>query len=371
MKDQTLLQAKSSTTSKVQINPTNDQFRISSRVNDFLRKWINKEELEEGTIFLDDVSELDYRNSHSLEEAGQLAPKAVVYLDRINDIRYINKFLETINKKLAIGGYFFGCAETAGNRKEKIMERYPKRLNTIVHSLDYLVQRVWPKLPYLKKLYFFLTKGRNRVIAETEVYGRLYSCGFSLLDLQKIENRLYFVVRKIGSPDYNLTPTYGPLIRLNRYGKNNKMIKVYKFRTMHSYSEYIQEYVFEQNGLKAGGKIDNDPRVTTVGHFLRKYWLDELPMLINLIKGDLKLFGVRPISKHYFKLYPEDFQSFRKQFKPGLVPPFYVDLPKTFDEIIESEKKYLGQYEKNPLLTDLKYLFKAFYNILVKRERSS
>jgi lipopolysaccharide/colanic/teichoic acid biosynthesis glycosyltransferase len=103
---------------------------------------------------------------------------------------------------------------------------------------------------------------------------------------------------------------------------------------------------------------------------MRKYWIDELPMLYNLLRGDLKLFGVRPISKHYFSLYPTEFQEFRKNFKPGLVPPVYVEIPKTLQDTVEIERRYLKAYEHRPFLTDIQYLFKAFYNIFIKRVRS-
>ena len=116
--------------------------------------------------------------------------------------------------------------------------------------------------------------------------------------------------------------------------------------------------------------MKNDPRVNAVGRFLRKYWLDELPMLINLLKGDLKLFGVRPISEQYLSLYPKEFQEFRKKFRPGLIPPYYSDLPKTLKEIVESERRYLQAYQEAPLKTDLQYFYKALHNIIVKKVRS-
>lgn len=105
--------------------------------------------------------------------------------------------------------------------------------------------------------------------------------------------------------------------------------------------------------------------------FLRKFWLDELPMLYNFLKGDVKLVGVRPLSQHYFSLYPEDFQKKRINYKPGLIPPFYSDLPKTLEDIIESEKLYLQKYDKKPFITDLKYFFKAVFNIILKKVHSN
>jgi lipopolysaccharide/colanic/teichoic acid biosynthesis glycosyltransferase len=110
--------------------------------------------------------------------------------------------------------------------------------------------------------------------------------------------------------------------------------------------------------------------VTTVGGFMRRFWLDELPMLINLFKGDLKLVGVRPLSTHYFSLYPEEMQRRRSQYRPGLVPPFYVDMPKSLDEVIDSERRYLDLYDKRPFRTDWVYFWRAMWNIFVKRARS-
>jgi lipopolysaccharide/colanic/teichoic acid biosynthesis glycosyltransferase len=181
---------------------------------------------------------------------------------------------------------------------------------------------------------------------------------------------LYFVGRKVNEPLFPTEPSYGPIVKLERIGKNGKMIKVYKLRTMHPYAEYIQEYVYKKDGLAEGGKFNNDFRVSTMGKFFRALWLDEFPSLINLIKGDLKLFGVRPLSKHYFSLYTPELQEKRIKYKPGLVPPFYVDLPKTLKEIMESEMKYLNAYDKHPFRTDFRYFFIAMFNIIFRRYRS-
>jgi lipopolysaccharide/colanic/teichoic acid biosynthesis glycosyltransferase len=93
-------------------------------------------------------------------------------------------------------------------------------------------------------------------------------------------------------------------------------------------------------------------------------------MLINLVKGDLKLVGVRPLSEHYFKLYSKTLQEKRINYKPGLIPPFYADYPKTLDEIMDSEIRYMEAYKNHPFLTDFKYFFRAGFNILFKRYRS-
>ena len=104
---------------------------------------------------------------------------------------------------------------------------------------------------------------------------------------------------------------------------------------------------------------------------MRKYWIDELPMIINWVKRDLKIVGVRPLSKDYFNRYPDDLKDLRIKTKPGLIPPYYVDLPVTFDEICDSERKYLNLYFKNPWSTDLSYFFGARKGFCAKHTTTS
>jgi len=139
---------------------------------------------------------------------------------------------------------------------------------------------------------------------------------------------------------------------------------------MYPYSEYIQKYVYDLQGTSDGDKAENDFRITGWGRFFRKIWLDELPMFINLIRGDVKLVGVRPLSRTKFETYPVELQDKRTKTKPGLIPPFYADMPKTQDELFESESRYLDAYFQSFFTTDFKYFFKAFYNIVIKRARS-
>lgn len=294
----------------------------------------------------------------------------IVNLKRINDIQRINKFFEAVNTKIPNGGLFIGCVETYKIRKQRILKKLPPVLNWIYYFFDFIVKRVFPKLGITKRLYFFITRGHNRVLSMAETFGRLYSCGFELVDKDFINNHLYFVARKTKEPAFDYNPTYGVFVRLKRVGKGGKIIKVYKLRTMHAYSEYLQEYIYKTHSLQEGGKFHNDFRVTTIGKFARKFWLDELPMLFNVLKGDLKIVGVRPLSPQYFSLYPQEIQERRKKYKPGLIPPFYSDLPKTFEEIVESEKRYMDSFDKHPFRTDWRYFWKAFVNIVFKKARS-
>ena len=295
----------------------------------------------------------------------------IINLKKINDTNRINKFFETVNMKLAHNGIFVGFVETKNLRKHRILNKFFPPFNYLYYIIDFLLKRVAPKFFLTKNLYFLITGGNNRVITKAETFGRLYSCGFEIVNEQVIGNYMYFVVRKIREPLFPQDPTYGPIIKLRRVGKDGKIFNVYKMRTMHPYAEYLQAYIFDKNQLEEGGKFKNDFRVSTIGKIMRKFWLDELPMIVNWLQGDMKLVGVRPLSKHYYSLYKKELQQRRVEYKPGLVPPFYADMPKTLEEIMESETKYLDAYDKSPLFTDIRYFFKAFWNIIVKKARSA
>lgn len=290
--------------------------------------------------------------------------RKIINLERLNDIRFLNKFLESINSKLIPGGEFIGRFEEYNSRKQRVLELHPKPMKYLVHSGDIFFNRVVPKFPLSKKIYFKVTKGRGRVLSKAEAFGRLYSCGFEITEEYEIEGEYYFVAKKVKEPAFDKYPSYGPLIKLRRVGKDGKLIKVYKLRTMHPFSEYLQDYVFQKNELQEGGKFKDDFRISKEGKIFRKFWIDELPMFINFFKGEMKLIGVRPLSQQYFNLYTKELQEKRTRTKPGLLPPFYADMPKTLEEIIASELKYLDAYEKAPFKTDCKYFYFAVRNIL-------
>lgn len=295
----------------------------------------------------------------------------LVNFARINDIPRINRFFHSINQKLPLNGVFVGCTETKGDRKKRILKKYPPVISHCYYCFDFIFKRIFPKLPITKTIYFKITEGRNRVLSWTETLGRLYSCGFSIVDEQKINGKMYFVVKKVDEPAIDDEPSYGPICKMKRFGQYGKVINVYKFRTMHPFSEYLQQYIYDKNSLREGGKFNDDFRISTVGRFMRKYWIDELPMIANLIKGDIKLVGVRPLSKQYLGLYSSELREKRLNHKPGLIPPFYADMPKTLEEIMRSELNYLERYEKNPFITDFTYFFKSLTQILIKKARSN
>ena len=264
-----------------------------------------------------------------------------------------------------------GKAHTISTHRDYFRDKYPGFLGEIFYGLSFIWGRVFPKLPLLKKFYFALTKGRNRMVSRAEILGRLCFCGFEIVAEEEFQQRFFFIARKIKRPYMDRNPTYGPLVRLQRLGLGGRPITVYKFRTMYPFSEYLQEYVYNNCNLEKGGKFKNDFRVTGWGKFMRRTLLDELPMLYNWLRGDLRLVGVRPLSRQYFELYPPEHRLLRTKIKPGLVPPFYADLPVTLEEIVDSERRYIEAYSQKPVWTQVRYFFKCLYNIVVKGKRST
>jgi lipopolysaccharide/colanic/teichoic acid biosynthesis glycosyltransferase len=296
----------------------------------------------------------------------------VINLGLVNNIRFINKFFIRVNERLELGQCYVGRFESIRNR----YSRKKKRLNPILFAFnfifDFLFLRLTPKIWGLKKIYFLVTRGRNRLISKGEVLGRLVSCGFDIVSIKNVQGIHYFVAKKVTDPIVEDNPSYGPLIKLSRMGRDGKIIQVYKFRTMHPYAEYLHDYILRQNGYADTGKPADDFRLAFYGPFLRRYWLDELPQLINVFKGEMKLMGVRPVSPRYFQDIPEDLQQLRLKHKPGCIPPYVaLDRPGSKDDVLEAEREYLLMKEKNPYFTDTKLFFRAIFNILFRRKRSA
>lgn len=341
----------------------------------YLRKFPGVYDFIGGTL---ELTSFDFRRCVMIRSADvfnvEILPELYfefyMNLHEINDIRNINEYFLKLSKRLLKGGYYVGRVEPTHLRFERFLRNYPYHLAKILYFFDFIWRRIIPNMPFLRKIYFTFSNGKKRVISFSEVLGRLYYCGYEICNYKQFDNYIYFIARKVNETYEVGNPVYGPLIKLKRVGKGGKILNIYKFRTMHPYSEFIQKFIYDQNNLDAGGKIKNDFRVTAWGKIFRKFWLDELPMFINWFKGDLKLVGVRPISQHYLSIYDDDLKEMRAKHKPGIFPPFYYDMPKTLEEIMNSERRYLTLYEKNHFMTDVKYFLFILYNIFIRRARS-
>lgn len=298
--------------------------------------------------------------------------KIFINTKRINQIRFINQHFEYINKTILLGESYFGHFETFTAKKNRLWINKIPLLRTIYFFFDFIFNRVFPKIKYINNIYFLFTKGKNRLLSKAEVLGRLIANGFEIELFRNIDGICYFRVKKVSEITQKASSSYGLIFKMKRIGKNGKLFDVYKFRTMHPFSEYLQDYIVKKHGLNEKGKISRDFRLTPWGKWMRKYWIDEIPQLLNLLRGQMKLVGVRPVSQSYFNSLPEDLQLLRTKFKPGCIPPYVaLNYPSSFDEVVKAERIYLEMKIKQPYLTDLKFFFYALINIFLKGKRSS
>ena len=290
----------------------------------------------------------------------------------LNKIRHLNTFLNKANEALIDDGYLWCHSRTSGLKKDIIFKAYPGFVGKVVYGGHYLWHRVCAKLKWTRWFYMWVTKGKNRTYSRVELLGRMYRAGFEVIDERFHEGEFFVLGRKVKAPIWDDDPTCGALVKLRRVGYHGEMIGVYKLRSMYSYSEYLQPYMLEHEGLQKGGKFAHDYRVNFWGRRFRDTWIDELPMFINLFKGQMKLVGVRPLSRHYFGLYTPEMRELRTRVKPGLLPPFYYEekTPETLEEVQASEKKYIEAYLKHPFVTDWRYFWGTVGNIQFKHKRS-
>lgn len=156
----------------------------------------------------------------------------------------------------------------------------------------------------------------------------------------------------------------GPVIfSQERVGINNKKFKMYKFRSMVVNAEDMKEKLEKQNERKGPMfKIKNDPRVTTIGRFIRKTSIDELPQLINILKGEMSIVGPRPsLPKEVIQF--ESWMLERLKVKPGLTCYWQVQGRDhiEFEDWMRLDVKYVK--DRNFLL-DIKLIFKTFFVFL-------
>jgi lipopolysaccharide/colanic/teichoic acid biosynthesis glycosyltransferase len=291
---------------------------------------------------------------------------------RMNDVRRINKFLEQVNEAIEDQQLFVGSFETYRARRHRISFYKVPLLKYAWITSEFIFLRIFPKVPVLKQLYFAVTRGKGRLLSKAEMLGRLVCCGFEIVSHESINGITWFAAKKVKAPSYDKNASYGPLFKMRRIGKGGKIFHVLKFRTMHPYSEYLQDYVLQRNGYAESGKPADDFRLTPWGKLMRRYWLDELPQLINVLKGDMKLVGVRPVSPRYFEDIPKHLQELRITQKPGCIPPYVsLDRKPSVEGVLKAEEEYLIEKKRNPYFTDTRFFFSAIYNIIVKRKRSA
>ena len=159
----------------------------------------------------------------------------------------------------------------------------------------------------------------------------------------------------------------GPVIfAQKRVGKNGRIFKFYKFRSMYIDAEERKKDLLAQNTMTGGMfKVDDDPRITPIGRFIRKTSLDELPQFYNVLKGDMSLVGTRPPTVDEYEQYTPE-QKKRLSFKPGITGLWQVSGRSQitdFNDVVKLDVAYIDGWT---IWSDIKILLKTFKVVFMR-----
>lgn len=151
-----------------------------------------------------------------------------------------------------------------------------------------------------------------------------------------------------------------------RQGKNNTPFTMYKFRSMCPNADDLKPDIMHLNEMDGPVfKIKDDPRITKVGKFIRKYSIDELPQLINILKGDMSIVGPRPPLPEEVEQYTP-YQLQRLLVRPGLtcIWQAYGRSDLSFDDWIDMDMKYI---QNRNIVYDMRLILKTIFAVLFTR----
>lgn len=181
---------------------------------------------------------------------------------------------------------------------------------------------------------------------------RVFDMMFALVGLILLSPFLLFfaILIKLGSK--------GPVFyRGVRVGRHGKPFNIFKFRTM----------VMDAERLGGTSTADDDPRITKIGHFLRKFKLDELPQLINVLKGEMSIVGPRPEVQHYVDMFTEEERAIL-EVRPGITDwasLWNPDEGAVLAGSADPEKTYMEKIRPQKIKLQLKYVREqSFWNDL-------
>ncbi len=158
----------------------------------------------------------------------------------------------------------------------------------------------------------------------------------------------------------------GPVFYVQeRVGYNKRLFRLYKFRTMVHNADKLQSQLEHMNEMDGPVfKIKNDPRITKVGRFMRRFSIDELPQLINVIKGDMSLIGPRPLPLRDFSRFEESWQLRRCSVLPGLTCLWQINGRNniSFEEWMKMDMEYIDKWS---IKEDFKILLKTIPSVIM------
>lgn len=163
------------------------------------------------------------------------------------------------------------------------------------------------------------------------------------------------------------SPGASPVFSQLRVGRNGKLFRLYKFRSMCPNAESKLNDLLQDNEMDGPVfKMKDDPRITRVGHFIRKTSIDELPQFFDVLRGDMSLVGTRPPTLDEYKQY-ESHHKRRLSMKPGITGLWQVSGRSNiedFEEVVKLDVQYIDNWS---LWGDIKILFKTVYVVFAGR----
>ena len=248
---------------------------------------------------------------------------------------------------------------------------YPKELieqftetGVTVHLNLAKVQSVQGKKQFVEKVgdYTVLTTSINYASARDLMLKRLMDIAGGLVGCLITGILFIFVAPAI----YIASP--GPIFfAQERVGRNGRRFKIYKFRSMYIDAEERKKELMEKNQMSGlMFKMDDDPRITKVGKFIRKTSIDELPQFYNILIGQMSLVGTRPPTVDEFNQYNLHYKR-RLSMTPGLTGMWQVSGRSSitdFDEVVKLDLEYIDNWSVG---LDIKILFMTVVTVLFRR----
>lgn len=278
------------------------------------------------------------------------------------------KALERFIKKIGVDTVFIAISSITPEELGKIVNEVYKIVRRVIIIPDFSGIAIFnSELHYLFMEKLFMIKVHNNLNSNTNRFiKRTFDLVVSFIAF--IFLLPFFIIIsiliKISSP--------GPVFyKHKRVGKDGKSIYVYKFRTMYIDAQKRLSQILESDPeakkeWETRFKLKNDPRVTPIGKILRKTSIDELPQLINVIKGDMSLVGPRPVIKEEIVNYYKDYSQYYYSVYPGMTGLWQVSgrSETDYNFRVQTDVWYVQNWS---LWLDIMILFRTF-GVVLRRE---
>ncbi len=350
---------------------------VGERAEEFIERlqldWVRR---IEGLVLLDAVEENGvYKYQHSTKSLDESGNATVTYSKELETVREIagvpvvansDNFMEWIRSS-SLDEVFLNIPFGIGPQTEEYIEEL-ESMGITVHANIPMFERATDDDSY-GNISCGVTAGYPMVTFSAAEHS------VTLLAVKRIFDFICGIIGSVLSAPIILLvaiplliESKGPLIfKQPRIGKNGRVFNIYKLRSMYVDAEARKEALMAENKMNGFMfKIDDDPRITKVGRFIRKTSIDELPQFWNVVKGDMSLVGTRPPTVDEFVQY-ESHHKRRLSMNPGITGMWQVsgrsDI-QDFEEVVKLDCKYIDNWS---LWLDLKILLKTVKVVLTRK----